>query len=88
MALGSTHPLTEMSTSFISWGSKGGRCIGLTLLPSCADCFTILAPHPPGALRACPDITLTITFTFTRTFTFKNLQPNLNISWLTAAQIH
>ena len=30
MALGSTQPLTEMSTMSISWGGKGGRCIRLT----------------------------------------------------------
>jgi hypothetical protein len=36
MALGSTQPLTEMSTRSISWG-KGGRCVRLTNLPpSCA----------------------------------------------------
>ena len=36
MALGSTQPLTEMSTRSISWG-KGGRCVRLTTLPpSCA----------------------------------------------------
>ena len=36
MTLGSTQPLTEMSTRKISWG-KGGRCIKLTTLPtSCA----------------------------------------------------
>jgi hypothetical protein len=33
MALESTQPLTEMSTRNISWGSKGGRCVG-------ADNFT------------------------------------------------
>ena len=34
--LGSTQPLTEMSTRCISW-SKGGRCVRLTTLPpSCA----------------------------------------------------
>jgi len=32
MALGSTQPLTEMSTRNISWG-KSGRCVGLTTLP-------------------------------------------------------
>jgi len=32
MALGSTQPLTEMSTRRISWG-KGGRCVRLTTLP-------------------------------------------------------
>jgi len=36
MALGSSQPLTEMSTKSIS-GGKGGRCVRLTtLLPSCA----------------------------------------------------
>ena len=37
MALGSTQPLTEMSTRSISWEGKGGRCVRLTTLPpSCA----------------------------------------------------
>jgi hypothetical protein len=44
MTLGSTQPLTEMSTSNNSWG-KGGRCVGLTNLPaSCADCLKIWEP--------------------------------------------
>jgi hypothetical protein len=52
MALGSTHPLTEMSTRN---GGKGERCVGLTTLPpSCADCLEIWEPQPPGAVRACP----------------------------------
>jgi hypothetical protein len=29
----STQPLTEMGTRNISWGAKGGRCVGLTTLP-------------------------------------------------------
>jgi hypothetical protein len=29
MALGSTQPLTEMSTRNISWGGKRGRCVWL-----------------------------------------------------------
>jgi len=33
MALGSTQPLTEMSTRSISWGGKSGRCVRLTTLP-------------------------------------------------------
>ena len=38
MALGSTQPLTEMSTR-----GTGGRCLGLiTLPPSCAVCLEIL----------------------------------------------
>jgi len=48
MVLGSTKPLTEMS--------KGGRCAGLTLPPSCADCREIWEPQPPATLRACPDL--------------------------------
>jgi hypothetical protein len=31
-ALRSTQPLTEMSTRNISWGGKGDRCVGLTIL--------------------------------------------------------
>ena len=39
MALGSTQILTEMSIRVISWRGKGGRYVGLTILPpSCADC--------------------------------------------------
>jgi hypothetical protein len=53
MALGSTQPLTEMSTRNISWG-KGRRCVALTtLLTSCADCLEIWEPQPLGNLRAC-----------------------------------
>ena len=53
MALGSTQPLTEMSTRNISWG-KGDRCVGLRTLPrSCADCLEIWEPQPPGTHRAC-----------------------------------
>ena len=42
MTMGSTHPLTEMSTRNISWGGKGGRCGGLTTLPpSCSECLVL-----------------------------------------------
>ena len=35
--------------------SKGGRCVGLTTLPSsCADCHEIWDPRIPGTLRAFP----------------------------------
>jgi len=33
---------------------KGGRCVGLTLPPSRADCIEIWEPQPPGKFRACP----------------------------------
>jgi hypothetical protein len=52
MALGSTQPLTEMSTSNYSW-SKVGLCVGLTTLqPACADCLDIWEHEPPGNLRS------------------------------------
>jgi hypothetical protein len=61
MTLGLTQPLTEMSTSNISW-SKGGRCIGLTTLPpSCADCLEIWEPQPAESLRVCNGIALPYT---------------------------
>jgi hypothetical protein len=38
-------------------GGKGGRCVGLTNLPtSCADCPEIWEPHPPVTLWACPNL--------------------------------
>ena len=48
MALELTQPLTEMSTSNASWGGKGGRCVGLTLPHSCANCLEIWEPQLPG----------------------------------------
>src|SRR5215510_6993720 len=68
MALGSTQPLTEMSTRNISWG-KGGRCLGLTTLqPSCADCLKIWDPEALGTLRACNWIALPLPLLFTVLF--------------------
>jgi hypothetical protein len=56
MALGSTQPLTEMSTRCISWG-KGGRCVRLTTLPpSCAVVMksgNLNFLEPSGPLQAC-----------------------------------
>ena len=55
MALGSTQPLTEMSTTNIPWGREGSQCIVLTTFPSsCADCIEIWEPQTPGSLRAFP----------------------------------
>jgi len=35
-----------MNTRNISWGAKGGQCVGLTTLPpSCANCFEIWEPY-------------------------------------------
>ena len=33
---------------------KGGRCVGLTLPPSCTDCLEIWEPQLPRTLRARP----------------------------------
>ena len=44
VSLGSTQPLTEMSTRNIYWGEggKGGRWVGLTTLSSsCTNCHEI-----------------------------------------------
>ena len=63
MALGSTQPLTEMSTRNISPGGKGGRRVGLTNLPSsCVDYLEILESHflePSGPVQGCNGIALT-----------------------------
>jgi len=38
-------------------GGKGGRCVGLTILPSSrANCLEIWEPQPPGTLGACPGL--------------------------------
>jgi len=56
MTLGSTQPLTEMSTRNISWG-KSGRCLGLTILP---PSYAVVMKsgnlnflEPSGPLQAC-----------------------------------
>jgi hypothetical protein len=57
MALGSTQPLTEISTRNIFWRGKSGRSVGLTTLPpSCADCLEIRRPQTSGTLRVCPGL--------------------------------
>ena len=56
VALGSTQPLTEMSTRNISWG-KCGRCVRLTTLPP--PCAIVIKSgnlnflEPSGPLQAC-----------------------------------
>jgi len=57
MALGvdSAPNINEYQEYFL--GSKDGRCVGLTTLPtSCADCLEIWEPPPPGTLWACPGL--------------------------------
>ena len=54
MALGSTHPLTEMSTRSIYWG-KGGRCVRLTTyhhpVPLSRNLGTLTSWNPLGLSR-------------------------------------
>jgi len=55
-ALGSTEPVTEMSTRNIS-GGKSGRWLWLTLPPTCTDCHeTSWKPSRP--VQACTGIAL------------------------------
>jgi hypothetical protein len=51
MALGSTQPLTEMSTRNISLCVKAAGEWGWQ--HSCADCLEIWDPQRPGTLEAC-----------------------------------
>jgi len=58
MALGSTHPLTEMSTRNIYCGVQLAGPKGLQ--PSCADYHEFWEHEPPENLRACTGIELTL----------------------------
>ena len=53
MALGPTQPLTEMSSSSISWGGKGGRCVRLTTyhhpVPLSQNLGTLTSWNPLGS---------------------------------------
>ena len=70
MTLGSTQPLTEMSTSIVSWG-KGDRCVRLTTLPpSCAVVtksgkLNFLKPSGPVQVSNGTALPLHFPFTFT-----------------------
>jgi hypothetical protein len=63
VALGITQPLVKMSTRNTP-GSKGGQCVKLTTSPpSCAECYEIWEPKPPGTLWAKLGL-LQVSFTF------------------------
>jgi len=68
MSLGSTQPLTEMSTRIISWG-KGGRCVRLTTLsPSCAIVMksgNLNFLEPSGPVQTCNGTDLLLPLPFT-----------------------
>jgi hypothetical protein len=62
MNLGSTQPLTEMSTGNISWGIKGGRCEGSQSyhlqVPSVFKSGSLNLLEPSGAVQVCREIAL------------------------------
>jgi hypothetical protein len=64
MALGWIQPLTEMSTRNISWGGKGGRCVGLTTLPTYVNSLEILGGstswNPEGLSRPVMELFITV----------------------------
>ena len=74
MTLGSTHPLTEMSTSCISWG-KGGRGVRLTTLPPSCDVVmkfgNLNLLETSGSLQACDGTALHFTVKFALEFAKK-----------------
>jgi len=57
MALGSTQSLTEMSSRGISWGVKGGQCVGLTPfhfhVPILFKSGILKLLEPRGLVQAC-----------------------------------
>ena len=71
MTLGSTQPLTEMSTRCISRG-KGGRCVRLTTLPS--SCAVVMKSvnlnflEPSGPPQACNGTALALPFRYTHAY--------------------
>ena len=73
MALGSTQPLTEMSTRCISW-SKGGRCVirnNYCLPPSCAVVMksgNLIFLEPSGPLQVCNGTALPFFYTLLSRF--------------------
>ena len=60
----STQPPKEMTKRNIFCVGKGGRCVGLTILPpSCADCLEIWEPQPRGTLGVCTGIAVPLRLT-------------------------
>ena len=56
-------------------GGKGGRCVGLTTLPtSCADCLEIWEPQPPGKPQGLSRPVMGLLYLFT---SFSMIKTNL-----------
>jgi len=64
MALGSTQPVTEMSTRNASWGVKDNRCVGLKPyhlhVPIILKFGSLSLLEPSGTVQACNGIALYI----------------------------
>jgi hypothetical protein len=74
MALGSTQPLTKMSTRNLPWGKKWPASRADKLAAICAECLKMWEPQPLATLRAstaCTGITLPLPY-----LTYKNININ------------
>ena len=59
-----TRPLNRSDYQEYLLGGKDGRCVGLTLLSSCADCLESLSHlEPSGPVQDCTGIVLSFRFT-------------------------
>ena len=74
MVMGSTQPLTEMSTSNIFWVGKGGRCVEMTNLSPHVPIFmksgSLNILEPSGPVQACIGIGSPICWKKVKTVSF------------------
>jgi hypothetical protein len=56
MALGADSVTNGMEYKKYFLGAKGSQCIGLTTLPTFADCLKIWKPQPTGNFIAHPGL--------------------------------
>ena len=86
MAMGSTQPLSEMSTRLFP-GGKGGRCVRLTTLPpSCAVVMksgNLNFLEPSGPLQACKGTALPLPLPLPLPLLVKGCQLNVTYNEIT-----